>query len=338
VNNQQKQLGLASEVLAILRCPACERTLRLQDEALVCEGCERVFPAVRGVRRFVEKQNYAGSFGFQWRRHAQTQLDDADHTGSESDFRRRTGFTPKELQGKLVLDVGCGMGRFADVANRWGANVVGVDLSAAAEVAAQNLGHRSGVALFQADAFALPFAPESFDVIYSLGVLHHTPDCEKAFKGLTRFLKPGGTIAIWLYSGYNKWYRFSDIYRRFTHRLPPEVLHRLCYLAVPKYHVYRGLRAIPVVGRPMSGLLQHVFPSSLHPNPRIRVLDTFDWYSPKYQSKHTYEEVFRWFESCGLESLQIANQPISVRGRKPVKGAEAAAPPERWSESGSLVR
>jgi hypothetical protein len=47
------------------------------------------------------------------------------------------------------------------------------------------------------------------------------------------------------------------------------------------------------------------------------VLDTFDWYSPWYQSKHTYEEVFRWFEDCGLEDLRVILEPIAVAGRKP---------------------
>ena len=67
--------------------------------------------------------------------------------------------------------------------------------------------------------FKLPFAPESFDYIYSIGVLHHTPDCEQAFKGLPRLLKPGGRIAIWLYSAYNPWYRMSDVYRKWTRRM-----------------------------------------------------------------------------------------------------------------------
>jgi SAM-dependent methyltransferase len=337
VNCQQELLSLPPEIVAILRCPACESELRPHQEGLVCERCEHIYPTVRGVVRFVEKQDYAESFGFQWHRHATTQLDGPRHTGSEFDFRQRTGFTPEDLRGKLVLDVGCGMGRFAEVASRWGARVIGVDLSAAAEVAAANLGDRGGGYFFQSDAFALPFASESFDFIYSLGVLHHTPDCEKAFKGLTKFLKPGGTIAIWLYSGYNKWYRFSDIYRKFTHRLPPGVLHKMCYSAVPMYHLYHGLRRIPLVGRPLSGLMHHIFPSSLHSDAHTRVLDTFDWYSPKYQSKHTYEQVFRWFESCGLESLLVLREPISVRGRKPLKDTAIAARRETFSESQAFV-
>lgn len=194
--------GLAREVLAILRCLTCQGPLDQQADGLVCAGCGRRYPALKGVVRFVEAENYAGSFGFQWKLHARTQLDDATSQRSESAFRRRTGFRPEDLAGKLVLDVGCGMGRFAEVATRWGAHVVGIDLSLASEVAAENLADRSAT-IFQADVFQLPFATSSFDFIYSIGVLHHTPNCEQAVKVLPRLLKPGGRIAVWLYSAYN---------------------------------------------------------------------------------------------------------------------------------------
>jgi 2-polyprenyl-3-methyl-5-hydroxy-6-metoxy-1,4-benzoquinol methylase len=272
----------------------------------------------RGVIRFVEPENYAGSFGFQWQRYTRTQLDDVESRVSEDDFRRKTGLDPADLKGKLVLDVGCGMGRFADVATRWGARAVGIDLSEAAEVAARNLADRDFAAL-QADVFALPLAPESFDYIYSIGVLHHTPSCEQAVKTLPQYLKPGGTLAVWLYSAYNPWYRFSDFYRRFTHRMPATTLHEILRVVVPVVNgVDSALRVLPVIGRPLSGFVRHVAPVNRNPNRQWRVLDTFDWYSPKYQSKHTYEEVFRWFEDCGMEDLHVVGVPISVRGRKPL--------------------
>ena len=151
-----------------------------------------------------------------------------------------------------MLDVGCGMGRFAEVATRWGAHVVGIDLSLAAEVAEENLKGRQAV-FFQADVFKLPFAPESFDYIYSLGVLHHTPDCKAAFQVLPGLLKPGGRIAIWLYSRYNNWYKMSDIYRKVTRRMSPKLLHKLCYGVIPLYGIHQVLRKIPLVGRPASG-------------------------------------------------------------------------------------
>lgn len=311
--------GVDNRVLRILRCLTCQGRLSEEGEALQCVECGRSYPFVNGIYRFVDAQHYAGSFGFQWHLHAKTQLDTEQSRRSEGAFRRRTGFRPEDLAGKLVLDVGCGMGRFAEVATRWGAHVVGIDLSLAAEVAARNLADRSA-SIFQADVFKLPFAPESFDYIYSIGVLHHTPNCEQAFKALPKLLKPDGRIAIWLYSSYNAWYKMSDVYRNVTKRMSPRFLHKLCYGSIPLYGVHQVLRKIPGIGRPMSGALAYAIPMSFNRDPKWRVLDTFDWYSPWYQSKHTYEEVFRWFESCGLDDLRVIEQPIAVQGHKPASG------------------
>jgi SAM-dependent methyltransferase len=313
----QTPLPLSAELLELLRCPACRAALNEEGTGYVCSGCQRSFPLERGVIRFVDAENYADSFGFQWQRYARTQLDDAQSQESEKDFHRKTGLTPEDIKGKLVLDVGCGMGRYADIATRWGARVVGIDLSAAAEVAARNLAGREFVAL-QADAFALPFAAGSFDYIYSIGVLHHTPNCERAVKNLPQYLKPRGVLAVWLYSAYNPWYRFSDVYRRFTNKMPAKTLHGILRVVVPVVNgVDSAVRVLPVVGRPLSGLVRYLIPVNRDPNRKWRVLDTFDWYSPTYQSKHTYEQVFRWFESCGMGDLHVGDVPISVRGRKP---------------------
>jgi len=310
------------DLLALLRCPHCQASLKNSTSTKYeCMTCRRTYESPLGVPVFVEPENYADNFGFQWRLYYQTQLDHDNCNQSETQFRMKTGFVPEELHGKLVLDVGCGMGRFAEVATRWGARVVGVDLSAAAEVAARNLADRNFVAL-QADVFAMPFAPESFDYIYSIGVLHHTPNCEAAVKALPRYLKPGGSMAVWLYSAYNKWYRFSDIYRRFTSRMPARVLHGCLSVGVPIIHsTDHMLRALPGVGRPLSTIVRNVFPINHSPDPKRRLLNTFDWYSPKYQSKHTYEEVFRWFESCALEDLHVLDVPVAVRGRKGLHGS-----------------
>jgi SAM-dependent methyltransferase len=314
---EEQVQSLSRDLLEILRCTACHAPLEQRNgNDYRCSACARQFPVVRGVARFVDTESYADSFGYQWHQFDKTQLDNPEKDLSEPDFRRKTGLRPEDLKGKLVLDVGCGMGRFAEVATRWGGRVVGIDLSAAAEVAARNLSDREFAAL-QADVFSLPFAPESFDLIYSVGVLHHTPNCEQAFKTLPQYLKPSGKIAVWLYSGYNKWYRFSDFYRKFTHRMSTRSLLAILRVVVPFFYwTDRGLRKVPFIGRPLAGLIHHVFPVNRNRNPEIRVLDTFDWYSPKYQSKHTYEEVFRWFESCGLESLSVSDFSIGVRGSK----------------------
>ncbi len=322
ITEQLVQSPLSTDLQAILSCLSCGSTLE-SDQAggYVCPACKRVYPNVQGIARFVDAQHYAASFGFQWHRYQKTQLDsDKDQLReSERHFLAKTALHPADVKGKLVLDVGCGMGRFAEVATRWGARVVGVDLSAAAEVAARNLVDRDFVA-FQSDVFALPFAPESFDVIYSIGVLHHTPDCEAAVKTLDKYLKPGGLLVVWLYSGYNKWYRFSDFWRRYTHKMKPETLHGMLKFAVPFfYNLNQGLQHVPLVGSPLAGAIHHVFPVNRQKDPEARMLDTFDWYSPKYQSKHTYEQVFKWYEAMGMEDMRVGEISIAVRGRKPAR-------------------
>lgn len=300
-------------ILPFLVCTSCQNSLGVRQDALACGGCGAQYPVSAGTLRFVASENYASSFGFEWKKHPQTQLDNKRCTISERSFFERTGFCPEDLRGKWVLDVGCGTGRFAEVATRWGANVIGVDLSVAAEVAAQNLATRNFWAI-QASVFELPFRPEAFDFIYSIGVLHHTPDCQKAFKQLPPLLTRGGAVAIWLYSAYNPWYRMSDLYRRLTSRMPAKLLHAACELAGPLGAIHHSIRKIPGIGRSISSAVNYVLPISLDQRWSWRVLDTFDWYSPKYQSKHTYEEVFRWFEDCGLVGLRVNHEPIAVSG------------------------
>jgi SAM-dependent methyltransferase len=297
-------------------CPECRKRLTQDSTGFACTGCGAKFPIVRGIPRFVDSQDYVGNFGFEWTTHAQTQLDNQESDTSEKQFRANTRIDPEELRGKLVLDAGCGMGRYAEVASRHGARVIGMDLSQAVESARHNLAGRENVQILQANLLKLPFPDQTFDFIYSIGVLHHTPNCETTFRGLVRLLKPGGTIVIWLYQGYNRTsYRLSDLYRKITTRLPNRLLHALCYVSVPLYYVDVALNKIYL--GPLAQVVRIALPISHHPDWRWRVLDTFDWYSPKYQSKHTYEQVFQWYESEGLVNNRVMTFPVGVSGQKP---------------------
>lgn len=302
---------MRADLAAVLRCPRCGGDLNeLESNALMCDG-GHTYPIVDGVPRFVQSEDYSRNFGFEWTLHQRTQLDDEASHESEVVFTEKTGFHPDQLRGRLVLDVGCGMGRFADVASRWGATVIGVDLSHAVDAAHANLADRPNVMIVQASVFELPFKDGAFDVVYSIGVLHHTPNTRRAFDRLPRLLKPGGKLAVWLYSAYNeREYRGSDRWRRLTTRLSDRTLYRLCHLAIPAYHLY-GLRYI-------GPFMRSQLPISMDPRPEWRVLDTFDWYSPKYQWKHTYEEVFPWFDAHGLEDIKVLGVPIAVQGTRPV--------------------
>ena len=311
---------MKKRLLQWLRCPRCKGNLdlRVQREedgeilegGLTCHACSRTFPILRGIPRFTDAEAYVRNFSFEWTVHHRTQLDTAGSHESESMFGLKTGWSKVDLDGQSVLDVGCGMGRFLDAASRWGGEAIGVDLSAAVDAAYENLGRRSNVHLVQADVFALPFAAGSLNRIYSIGVLHHTPDCGRAFEQLPPLLAPHGQLAVWVYSNHNFLYNYiSGQYRRLTTRLPVQFLYALCFLAVPLYFLYK----IPFFGV----VLSHLVPVSEHPKWRWRVLDTFDWYSPRYQSKHSYYEVVQWFRQAGLDEIEILPYPVSCRGRKP---------------------
>lgn len=303
---------MALDISRLLVCPGCRTPippLAHRGEGEYRCGCGRPYALSRGIPRFVASEGYAKSFGFEWQRHRRTQLDDGPDGESERTFRQKTAFTPEALRHRLVLDVGCGMGRFAEVASRWGANVVAVDLSLAVEAARENLADRPNVAILQADCFALPFPSETFDAIYSIGVLHHTPDCAAAFRALVPLLKPGGTVAIWVYPEMDRWVRTASLYRRLTTRVPHRLLHALCYVAVPLYSLHR----IPRLG----GWTHRLLPTSMHPQASWRVLDTFDWYSPRYQSMHTPEEVRGWFAEAGLTTIHVLEALVAVRGMRP---------------------
>lgn len=308
---------MKKSLLEILRCPGCGKSLEADvteasgDEVLtgtlVCT-CGTAYPVIGGIPRMVENDAYVAGFSFEWNAHPRTQFDAGAHRPSLETFLQKTGLDESAIRDRLVLEAGCGTGRFMDVIDRLGGRCVGIDLSYAVEAAYGNVGRRPGLHVVQADIFNPPFATECFDVIYSLGVLHHTPDTKAAFLRLLPLLKPGGFIAVWLYDSYTPGQKINNAWRRLTTRMPIRLLYALCYLAIPLYY----LKRIPLLGT----FLNIVLPSSEHPDPRWRVLDTFDWYSPRYQHKHRYPEVFAWFQEAELEVVKVLEPPVAMLGRK----------------------
>jgi SAM-dependent methyltransferase len=306
-------------LLELLVCPACKGDLGLQAESaadgdihvgtLACATCRAGYPIAGGIPRFVVQDGYAESFGDEWHRFRTVQLDSANGTKeSEDGFRLKTGLGPADVRGRLVLDAGVGAGRYAEVMARWGAEVVGVDLTRAVDAAAENLRAQPGVHLVQADIFALPFRDEVFDIAYSIGVLHHTPDTGAAFRHVAATVKKGGQLAVYVYFAGGVARYVSDALRVITTKLPRPLVYAISALAIPLYFLHR----LPVVGR----VSQVLLPTNTHPDWRWRWLDTFDWYTPRYQWKHRYPEVLRWFREAGFTDLHVADEPICVRGLK----------------------
>ena len=211
---------------------------------------------------------------------------------------------PEDLEAKVVLDAGCGMGRYLRIAAESPARlIVGLDVSGAVAAARELTAELPHVAVVRGDLLRPCFAPESFDVIYSLGVLDHTPDPRMAFLAMARLLKPGGRIAIWVYPRQRPIVEaIMDLQRAVSTRMPLGLLEPLCRWTAPLGGLKRRLMASPrwLVQRLGVALHLATIGVSMHPDPEVRVCDTLDWYAPKYLSRHAAEEVTGWFAEAGL--------------------------------------
>ena len=152
---------------------------------------------IGGIPRFVPDGSYASLFGDQWKQYKRTQLDSYSGTPvSANRLNRCLGKLANSLAGKLVLEAGCGAGRFTEVLLQKGAKLVSSDLSTAVEVNAENFPLSANHVIIQADINDMPYRDENFDVVICMGVIQHTPSPEATIKNLYALVKKGGTLII----------------------------------------------------------------------------------------------------------------------------------------------
>jgi len=331
-----------------LRCPGCQASLAFGSDTgqapgvvLQCSGCEERFNIEAGIPRMLlpemrralaaidatekgttEKVRTARSFEFEWSRFSEMR---AEWERNFLDY-----MAPRDaayFHGKRVLDAGCGSGRHSHYAATYGAEVWAVDLGGAVEVTRRNT-QGLPVQVSQADIYHLPFEPESFDFVYSVGVLHHLPDPEAAFRNLLRYVKPGGEILVYLY-----WAPEGqplkaallgtvNALRRVTTRLPYGVLHALSYPAAMAAYAsfvwpYRALRRIPA----LHSLAERIPMKQYDKYPfGVCVNDQFDRFSAPIERRYTRLEVTQWLERAGLQEIEIRpNFGWVGSGRKPLQ-------------------
>jgi SAM-dependent methyltransferase len=326
---------MQKSTIALLRCPACasplslateENTEEIETGMLRCAGCAAAYPIERGIARFVPPENYATNFGVQWNLFRETQLD--SHSGqpiSRNRFTASTGWSEKELGGAIVLDAGCGAGRFAEVALSLGGCVVAVDFSGAIDAARDNLKGKGPIDFIQADINALPFAPESFPFVYCLGVIQHTPDPDRSFQSLARVTARGGRLAVDVYPAGWKNILFAKYWiRPLTRRIDVETSLRIVRRLFPAlYALSRLVGRIPVAGHYLRYLIPVANYTGVHPldERQLRewaLLDTFDMWAPAYDRPQTLATVRRWFGEAGFTDIDAFHAGFFVgRGLKP---------------------
>jgi SAM-dependent methyltransferase len=232
-------------------CPIHREPLRDSGAILACPEGDNV-QRISGIPRFVTNSYYADAFGVQWNRYKRTQFD--SYTGATMSRDRALRCIGeelwRELEGKQVLECGCGAGRFTEALLGNGAYVTSIDLSDAVDANHENFPQNERHRVAQADVLQLPFAPRQFDVVFCLGVIQHTPNPEQTINCLYEQVKPGGTLVIDHYTYDFSWFtKTAPLFRLYLKRLPPaEGIRWTEWLVVSCCRSIR-LRVVSIQGR-----------------------------------------------------------------------------------------
>lgn len=289
-------------LLELIVCPdccgnlVCEPSRQDGDDILSgvlrCQRCACQFPIVKGIPRLLpasiapDKQRTAEAFGWEWLEFQELH-DEATYREQFLDWIWPV--TGAEFRDKVVLDAGCGMGRFTVVAAQFGArDVLAVDLSDAVEPAARNAHGWPNVHVIQADIYHLPFPKRPsgapvIDVAYSIGVLHHLPQPELGFRAITEHLKADGAMIGWVYGQEN-----NEWITRFVNPVREAVSSRL-----PRRVLYGLSLAITSLLQPLLVALYRPGSPGLPPNVQARLpyASYLSWLA-KYGFRHNHHVVF----------------------------------------------
>lgn len=317
-------------------CPDHKSPLHGKDGSLSCDsGC--TYRTVSGIPRFIAGNHYASSFGLQWRMFPQTQLD--SHTGvpiSRERLARLLGGRLEVLDGKKVLEAGCGAGRFSEVMLESGADLYAVDLSEAVEANHENCKQYPKYHVCQADILKLPFPPGQFDIVICIGVVQHTPDPEKTMSSLCSQVRPGGMLVLDHYShAYSLTFSRRGL-RAILVRLPTGFAFRISKGVTislwPFHRLFWKIRNLPFLGKARSAFLQ-VSPvvdyhdSYLALGAKLlrewAILDTHDTLTDVYKHLRSEEDIAGHLQRCGMVGIRTAcaGNGVEARAWKPAASA-----------------
>ncbi|MBN1430196.1 MAG: methyltransferase domain-containing protein [Anaerolineae bacterium] len=320
-------------LLDYLVCPACQSELdcdvseqvgeEIVSGSLRCPQCKLTYPITRGIPRFIDPQQglspsnpqTANAFGWEWQEFRELHN---LKTYQKQFLDWVKPIPPEYFKDKIVLDAGCGMGRWALVCDTLGAGMVlSVDVSEGIEAAYDNTREAPAIHVVQADIYHLPLrrGPQAqIDFAYSIGVLHHLDDPQGGFNALVCHLQTSGSIFAWVYGRENNDWLVNiidPIRKTITSVMPHFALYLISWLMTLFLHPVLKWVYWPVNQWDGLASLKKLLPYN----------DYFAWLA-SFGFRHTHsvvfdhlvapvafyirrEEISAWFDEAGLEIIDL---------------------------------
>lgn len=300
----------------ILCCPNCLGGIEETEQQLLCSQCGQTFKIDSGIPLLFwenewdsQKKDVTETIKTFYEKTPFPDYDDFDNVGSLIE-KARKGLFAKLLDDQVpfgtdILECGCGTGQlsnFLSVANR---NVIGTDICMNSLKMANEFKEKNSlnnVSFYQMNLFRPCFKPRSFDLVISIGVLHHTSDPFLAFRTISTLVKPKGYILIGLYHQYG---RLLHDFRQFIFKLTGD---------------------------------KFKFLDSRNVDKKLSEAKRKSWFNDQYknphESKHTIGEVLKWLDKTGMTFVKSIPKSKLFEGFSPneklFRSEKTGSPPERF--------
>lgn len=343
--------------LPFLACPSCRGQLDIIDAAgedavlgHVRADCRELYPVIAGVPRLVvgaarsivadahpawfrksllsarvgsdwlarrpagaNELELVARFDREWRTFARVGTEEQAEIFRDYFDLAQDVLTPDAV----VLDAGCGAGRWAYQAALRGARVIAVDLGASIDVAAKNTRALGGVVCVQGDLRHLPIKEGSVDVAYSLGVLHHIQETDLATEQLARSVRIGGTVVAYVYysvddraAPFRALFAVVERVRRVTSVLPQPAVAVLAtgIAALVYWPLARMSRLLRRIGM---ARVAAALPLTYYAARSFTTMrnDSLDRFGTALEKRYTRADVVSLLEGAGLRSVRISPRP-----------------------------
>lgn len=253
------------------------------------------------------------SFGTEWLKFSCFSREEMDKIGADY-----FDILPPDLISKatVALDVGCGSGRWAAYLSEKVGFVDCIDPSESVHAAARLLAKNDNVRVIQADVDHIPFEDAVYDLVYSLGVLHHIPDTKAAMLQCVKKVKPGGYFLVYLYYNlenrgilFRTTFYLSNILRQLIFRLPSNVKKVVCDViaTIVYFPLARTAALFKHLGLRRFGKM---IPLSYYSNKSFWIMqnDALDRFGTPLEQRFTRCEIGAMMKDCGLSHIRFSDK------------------------------